>query len=159
MYAPHELKYIFREKISVCNEYSKHVWWDGSVMERGKAGCGILVRQYEAQGTVTENHHGYRLSDDVSSTQAEPYEILLGLRKVKESGGDTYLYLDSRGALDSLKNQRTVFEEIVSDCRNIVQNMEQTGRSVSFMWVPPHVGITLNVGWMKLLNKQHRRTL
>ncbi|KAG0714460.1 hypothetical protein GWK47_014109 [Chionoecetes opilio] len=145
MYAPHELKYIVLEKLSpFWQANSTHVWCDGSVMESGRAGCGILVRQYDVHGVVTDTHHAYRLSDAISSTQAELSAILLGLGKVKDGVGDTFLYVDSRGALESLRSPHHVFEEIVNECMGILQGIERTGRSVTFIWVPSHVGITLN---------------
>ena len=115
-------------------------------MESGRARCGILVKHYDAHGIVTESHHGYRLSGAISSIQTELYTILIRLRTVKEDREDTHLYIDNRGALETLRSQHPVFEEIISDCKNIVQNIEKTGRSVTFMWVPSRVGITQQKG-------------
>ncbi|KAG0718886.1 hypothetical protein GWK47_051610 [Chionoecetes opilio] len=113
-------------------------------MESGRAGCGILVRQYDVHDVPMDNHHAYRLSDVISSTQAELSAILLGLGKVKDGGGDTYLYVDSRGALKFFRSPHPVYEEIVNECMGILQGIEGTGISVTFIWVPSHVGITLN---------------
>ncbi|KAG0725035.1 hypothetical protein GWK47_039389 [Chionoecetes opilio] len=134
------------------------MWCDGSVMESGRAGCDILVRQYDVlHGVVTDTHRVYRLSDASFSTQTELSAILLGLGKVEDGGGDTYLYVDNRGALESLRSTHPVFEEIVTECMGILQGIERTGRSVTFIWVPSHAGITLNEKVDDIAKKATRR--
>ena len=57
-------------------------------MENGRAGCGILIREYNPEiDTWIEVEHSYRLSNNISSTQAELYAVLCGLEEIKKGVG------------------------------------------------------------------------
>ncbi|KAK3892449.1 hypothetical protein Pcinc_003682 [Petrolisthes cinctipes] len=88
----------------------------GSIMEDGKAGCGVLVIDSGKDMNV-ESEYSYRIADNVSSTQAELCVILFGLREVKDGMGDICFYVDSRSALESMKSKNSVYEEVVNQSK------------------------------------------
>ena len=57
---------------------------------------------------------------------------------------DATFFVDSRGALDSLNSKSPVFGHIVDECRLIIHRLRGQGRSITFVWIPSHVGITFN---------------
>ena len=64
------------------------MYCDGSVMQDGKTGCGVVIRDYlPAFDTWMETEHGYRLSDHISSTQTEIQGIFCGLRELRDGEG------------------------------------------------------------------------
>ncbi|KAG0725031.1 Gag-Pol polyprotein [Chionoecetes opilio] len=115
-----------------------HVFCDGSVSEDGRAGCGILMWDYDGyqkcESTVT-----LRLSDGISSTQAELYGIYVALCRLQDKGKDVYIFVDSRAALGSLNSRRPVYVEIGSLCKTLMKSIK-----VTFHWIPSHVGIPQN---------------
>ncbi|XP_069159087.1 uncharacterized protein [Procambarus clarkii] len=124
-------------------ENTLHVYCDRSVARDGKAGCGVLIKEYTDIGTV-DTVIGCRLTDNVSSTQAELQGVLAGLQEVVKCGKNACFFIDSRGALESLNSRRPVYQNIVIECRENVKKLEKTGYKVRFMWIPSHVGILLN---------------
>lgn len=141
MHSADELRELFEPRTLTIN--TCQVFCDGSVMENGRAGCGVLIRDYVPEmDTWAESEHSYRLSDDISPTQAELYAMLCGLKEIENGVGDAQFYVDSRGALESLSSAGPVFRDIVGQCRNAIHNMSLVGREVTFSWLPSHVGIT-----------------
>lgn len=50
-------------------------------------------------------------------------------------------FIDSRGALDSLGNRKHVFGGTVMESKNIIYDLNWTGRKVTFSWLPSHVAV------------------
>ena len=120
-----------------------HVFCDGSVCEGGRAGCGVLVRNY-TDGTPSESEYSLRLSDHISSTQAELQAIKLALTKVATCNKDIYIFVDSRGALESLNSSKPIYQKLSIVCKNIIHSIKTSGSEVKLYWVPSHVGIRCN---------------
>ena len=112
---------------------------DGSVSEDGRAGCGVIICDYNEWEESCESTVAIRLSDDISSTQAELYAIYIALREVLTKGKDVRIFVDSRAALDSLNSRKPVYADIVSLCKPLLRRI-----NVTFYWVPSHVGISQN---------------
>lgn len=83
MYDNNELKSLYEKRILLkTSDKSTLVFCDGSVMEDGRAGCGILVRKYIPEtNRWLQEEHGYRLGNNISSTQAELHAVLFGLKQ------------------------------------------------------------------------------
>ena len=118
---------------------SIHVFCDGSVSEDGRAGCGMLLWEYNGCGELCESTATLRLSDGVSSTQAELYAIYVALCEVHTEDKDVRIFVDSRAALESLNSRRPEYAEIVSLCKALLKKINAT-----FYWIPSHVGIPQN---------------
>lgn len=87
---------------------------------------------------------GMRLSNHISSTQAELWAILTALKEIEIINKDSYFFVDSRGALDSLNSKNPVFDHIVGECRLIAHRLRGQGRVIAFVWIPSHVDVTFN---------------
>lgn len=144
MYEPGQLKATYSHKINSLTRLDiAHVYCDGSVLEDGRAGCGVIIRQFTGSGVVTTST-GMRLSNHISSTQAELWAILTALKEIEIINKDSYFFVDSRGALDSLNSKNPVFDHIVGECRLIAHRLRGQGRVIAFVWIPSHVGVTFN---------------
>lgn len=143
MYSAVDLKKIIVNAINVDYEKTAQVYCDGSVMEDGKAGCGILVIDSGKEIHI-ESEYSYRIPDNVSSTQAELCAILFGLWKIKDGMGDVCFFVDSRSALESLNSKNPVYVEMVNQCKAVIEELKQRGRKITFMWIPSHIGIRNN---------------
>ena len=80
-----------------------------------------------------------RLSDGITSTQAELYGTYVALRNVKDKGKDAHIFVDSRAALDSLNSHIPVYAEIVTLCKSLMKRIRVTSQSI-----PSHVGVPPN---------------
>ncbi|XP_069168138.1 uncharacterized protein [Procambarus clarkii] len=141
---PGQLRCMYGSMISrLPRGNSLHVYCDGSVVEDGRAGCGVLIREYTEFGTVDRKIE-LRLSNYISSTQAELQAILACLEEVRHDDKNVFVFVDSRGALESLNSRNPVFMSIVEDCKRRIAEIQLKGHSVKFMWIPSHVGIVLN---------------
>lgn len=140
---PAELCGLFRSRIAGCQrDGSIHVYCDGSVGSDGRAGYGVLVREFN--GGPHEEEHMARVSNSVSSTQVELQGILAGLRIVCDKGKDVYFFVDSRSALESLNSHNPLHLEAVVECRKLVAVIRSRGVRARFMWIPSHVGLRHN---------------
>ncbi|XP_069987694.1 uncharacterized protein [Penaeus vannamei] len=139
-----QLKATYSHKINNLTRLNiAHVYCDGSVLEDGRAGCGVIIRQFTGSGVVTTST-GMRLSNHISSTQAELWAILTALKEIEIINKDSYFFVDSRGALDSLNSKNPVFGHIVGECRLIAHRLQSQGHVIAFVWIPSHVGVTFN---------------
>ncbi|XP_069983766.1 uncharacterized protein [Penaeus vannamei] len=144
MYEPGQLETTYSHKINSLTRLDiAHVYCDGSVLEDGRAGCGVIIRQFTGSRVVTTST-GMRLSNHISSTQAELWAILTALKEIEIINKDSYFFVDSRGTLDSLNSKNPVFDHIVGECRLIAHRLRGQGRVIAFVWIPSHVGVTFN---------------
>ena len=97
-----------------------HAFSDGSVSEEGLACCGVLMWEYNRCKEKHESTVALRLSDGITSTQAELYGTYVALRNVKDKGKDAHIFVDSRAALDSLNSHIPVYAEIVTSCKSLM---------------------------------------
>lgn len=121
-------------------EKTAQMYCDGSVMENGKAGCEILVTD-SGKETRIESQFRYRIVDNVSSTQAELCATLFGLSKIRDRLGEVCFFVDSRSALESLNSKNPVYVEVMNQCKAIAEELKQSGRNITFIWMPSHIGI------------------
>ena len=128
---------------SVCGEGVTQVFCDGSVLEDGRAGCGILVRRLDVN-PVEEEEYSFRVSDNASSTQTELCAIFFGLRELVNEGGNIFFFIDSRSAIESLASRQPACEDIVRGCKELIRDLGRQNRNVTFVWVPSHVGVEHN---------------
>ena len=143
-YVARALKYQYEidiHNITVAGD--THVYCDGSVLEDGRAGCGVFVRKHREDGTRDEWGHSFKLSDHVSSTQAELCTIRSALNIVWNGAGDVWLFSDNRGALESLVSDNPTLGNLVIECKAALYRLDHN-RHVKFVWVPSHVGIQGN---------------
>ncbi|KAK3875587.1 hypothetical protein Pcinc_019546 [Petrolisthes cinctipes] len=144
MYSVVDLKKIVENNVNnIDNERTAHVYCDGSIMEDGKAGCGVLVIDSGKDMNV-ESEYIYRMADNVSSTQAELCAILFGLREVRDGMGDVCFFVDSQSAMESLNSKNPVYEEVVNQCKGLIEELKENGRNTKFMWIPSHIGLINN---------------
>ena len=146
MYDVSELKNTFEKRIQkITDEKISQVYCDGWVMQDGRAGCGIIIKDFAPEVSLwVEKELSYRLSNDISSTQAELYAIFVGLRELRGGEGDVYFFIDSRAATESLSSRNPVLQNIATQCTNIITELDRGGRRLTFMWLPSHVGIIDN---------------
>lgn len=143
LYGGGKLKTLYDRKINSLGTRWAQIFCDGSVLESGRAGCGFLIREFINDQWV-ESEHSYRLTDNVSSTQAELQAILCSLRMIHRGEGNVHLFSDSQGALESLNSRQPVYKTLVLQCKEIINDLYNEGRLVKFMWIPSHVGIFYN---------------
>ncbi|KAG0724810.1 hypothetical protein GWK47_039871 [Chionoecetes opilio] len=125
-------------------------------MESGRAGVGILVRQYDVHACHGPPINAYRLSDAaISSTQAELSAILLVLGKVKDGVGDTYLCTTAGELWNPSGVQHPVFEERVNGVLwGILQGIErQVDRDLHLGAIPCRDKLSMK-GWMTCQARQ-----
>ena len=73
-----------------------------------------------------------------------PCSIRFALSHLQRGEGDAWIFSDSRGALEALtSNRRGGLTDLVLQCKNLLTNMTRE-RTITFMWVPAHVGIPGN---------------
>lgn len=93
MYLPYVLKNMY---IALINDVPKvdmlHVYCDGSVSKEGKAGSGVLIREYVDNVTM-DREIAMRLSDNVSSTQAGLLAIRIRLREIVLDGKNPCFFI------------------------------------------------------------------
>ena len=143
-YVSGELAALFASRIDhLPKQHCIHIYSDGSVAENGRAGIGVLVRDHGSLMVVEEEFKA-RVTDSVSSTQAELIAILAGLRLVFDRGSDLYFFVDSRSALESLDSRDPIHMETITECRRLVSRMRRVGRVINFMWIPSHIGLRHN---------------
>ena len=145
LYSTAVLKAKTEDKIMSLLDRGTHqqVFCDGAVLEDGRAGCGVLMRLVQEK-PVEEQEYSFRVSDNVSSTQAELCAIFLGLRAVENQNGNAHFFIDSRSAVESLTSRRPVCEETVTNCKTVIRKIRKQNRSVTFIWIPSHVGVRHN---------------
>ena len=143
-YVSRELAALFASRIDeLPKQHCIHIYSDGSVAANGRAGIGVLVRDHRSTMVVEEEFMA-RVTDFVSSTQAELLAILAGLRLVFDRGSDLFFFVDSRSALESLNSKDPLYMETIIECRRFVSLMKREGRVINFMWIPSHVGLRHN---------------
>lgn len=104
---PEYLKQIFLKKIDeLPQRNSVHMYCDGSILNDGRAGCGVFVRDYSYDGRCIDETISRRLGDHISSTQAELHAIHEGLEFVKKMDKDIYVLVDSRSSLEALRSKQ-----------------------------------------------------
>lgn len=142
---PQQLRNEFQWKTEkIPRENISHVYTDGSVMEDGRAGCGIYLQHFGRGGGTAEEGLSYRLTNGASSTQVELCSIIFALRHLQKGESDVWIFSDSRGALEALNsNRRGGLTDLVLQCKDLIANISRE-RAITFMWVPAHVGIPGN---------------
>ena len=144
MYNTMELRDEIESKLMALHDKNTaQVYCDGAVMENGRAGCGVLVRSLEGN-TIAETEHSFRISDNVSSTQAELCAILHGLRELKTREGNASFFVDSRSALESLTSRHPVHGDTAMMCKAALQDLREKNRKITFYWIPSHIGLPQN---------------
>ena len=152
-YVVGELKGHYEASISELAESGvTHVYCDGSVRDDGRAGCGVLMRRVTKNGGHVDTEQYYRVTDHVSSTQAELCALYFALTLLQGGVGDVWIFSDSRGALESLVSTKPILESLVSLCKVLIKRLKMS-RRVVFMWVPSHVGLQGNEKADKLARK------
>ena len=144
LWYPHELRAHFMEQISTYPlVHAVHIYCDGSI-DGSKSGCGVFIRSYNSPHDYTDLEISKRLPDHLSSTRAELYAILEGLRVVCPFGKDVFFFVDSQGALYELLSASPCDWDIVQQCLHAIDSLERDKHRVHFTWVPSHVGIPFN---------------
>lgn len=98
------------------------------------------VRKHKENGKCDDVGHSFKLSDNISSTQAELCAIWSALNLLQSGAGDVWLFSDSRGALQSLVSGDPALGNLVAKSKAALCNFDPD-RHVKFVWVPSHVGI------------------
>ena len=141
---PEYLKQVFLEKINELPKInSVHMYCDGSVLNDGRAGCGIYLREYFCDGSYINHTISRRLGDNISSTRAELHAINEGLQYFKMKIKDVYVLVDSRSSLEALQSRR-YDNDIISACKQVIIEIQEKNFQVRFIWIPSHVGIHFN---------------
>ena len=138
-----ELKQIFLEKINCLPRTDVvHMYCDGSV-HGNRAGCGVIIRDYH-EVAHSDRRIVKRVGDGTSSTGAELHAIHEGLKVLSDCNKDVYVFVDSQSALLALNSRHTDQPQLVGQCRNLILLLRERGVSVNLMWIPSHVGLSLN---------------
>lgn len=85
--------------------------------------------------SVEEREYSFRISDDASSTQAELSAILLGLRRIGDTGGKIFFFVGSRNATEPLTSIHSLCEDIVERCKESIRELGRQNRKVTFIWI------------------------
>ena len=132
---PEEFRHVFGEHQ---HETDVQVYTDGSKMQR-KVGAGIFIKGGGWDKEISEPLGGY-----ASVFTAELVAIKVAILQFMQARElSVIIYSDSRSALQALlvynSNNR-----LVQDIQVAVHELAQKGITVSFCWVPSHVGIEGN---------------
>ena len=146
---PGELKQIYMGMINETRKSNDvlEIFSDGSVGRDGKAGCGVVLRDYtDSCLTVSLSEFSARLSDNVSSIHAELQAINLGLTEAIKKHKHTHIYTDSRSAIGAIMSRVPTCDahNIIINCNNKIAAIKMRNHHVTLTWIPAHVGIRPN---------------
>ena len=136
-----ELVSVVREHIN--NKYCNHlkVYTDGSVLESGYAGAGVVIPDMKIQKK-------YFIGKHFSIFTAELYAILMALHCIIESSLSPFCILfcvDSKSVLQALNNDYSkVRPNIVFEIHQLIHTIILNGIRIDFCWIPSHCGLYWN---------------
>ena len=129
-----EIRAKFLEHDNKAHSNQKKLYTDGSKTENG-VGCAVVYEDTVYSG---------KLPNTSSVFTAEMTAIIQALEVVdKSSHKEFVIYSDSRSALDSL-NQYNSFHPLIQKAQQWLFRLSCRHKSISFCWVPAHVGILGN---------------
>jgi ribonuclease HI len=114
-----------------------HIFTDGSKSEEKVAAAAVTGKHF--------NHvFSKRLPDNSSIYSAELSAILLALKLVYQSRSGKFLIVsDSLSSIHSLASMKLT-HHILSEIHDLHSKLVREGKSITFLWVPSHVGIRGN---------------
>ncbi len=115
---------------------------DGSKMEGGEAGAGVVV----FSGAQLEGGYSLYLGRSATVYQAEVVAIATAAQHLHSKGtrGETIHFLsDSRATLLSLKAPKIV-RKTVSECVNNLNRLAARDNTILVRWIPGHTGVDGN---------------
>ena len=132
---PELLKNLFLTHVEEHHINSKHIYTDGSKQEN-KVGCSVIT------DTIRQNK---RLNDNGCIFTAELTAILMATEVISQDQGIAHstIFCDSQSAIKVLNSSNPSHPIVCSILHNLI-DITRDGRTVSFCWVPGHVGIQGN---------------
>ena len=124
----------------------QHIYVDGSVdPDSGRAGAAFIFKPRDSQPILQSN---FRLSDWVSSTQAELSAILKSLVQIGDipSPRHALIMCDSMAAMHSLqKTDPDPLDSLVFDILQVANDLYLHKKiHITVYWIPSHMGIEFN---------------
>ena len=111
-----------------------HVYTDGSKSDEG-VGCAFVC------GSTTRT---FTLSSQATVFTSELVAILKALPFIEVSEDDSYvIFTDSLSSLFAMKDFNTL-HPILQDILVLLTALDRDGKSVTFCWIPSHVGVVGN---------------
>ena len=132
---PELLKNLFMTHVEENHANSAHIYTDGSKQDHG-VGCSFV------QGAVSQNQ---RLNDSSCIFTAELTAILMATELISADRGpmQSTIFSDSQSAIKILNSPNPSHPIVCSILHNLI-NITRAGKTVTFCWVPGHVGIAGN---------------
>jgi ribonuclease HI len=122
-----------------------HVYVDGSVdMETGRAASAYIFKPEKDDQPIMET---FRISDWVSSTQAELGAIFKVLEKIliTQSHRSVVIFCDSMAALLTIQSKPNVLDPLTYDIVRLAKFLIFNRKMDIIMhWIPSHIGIEYN---------------
>jgi len=115
------------------------IYTDGSKSDDGKVGSAYYVPSINLKANL-------RITDNTSVYASELKAILMALSWTRETNTkDIVIFSDSLSALQSLKYGKSKTRpNLLQDIINILLEINQAMGSVTFAWIPSHVGVRGN---------------
>ena len=127
-YALHHIGCTYARPVQIYTDGSKDP-------ESGKTAAAMVVK---GMGVCAS----WRLTDEVSVYTTELIAIIKALEWVEETGQEEGLICsDSAAVLGSIQSFRSCRMDLLNEVYLCLYRLEQRGASVSFLWIPAHVGI------------------
>jgi ribonuclease HI len=125
------------------DNYSEHIkiYTDGSKSDSGLVGAAFYVKDYNER-------YSFRLSNKLTIYTAELISIkqsLIWIQKMQsifKSDSQIAVFSDSKSALESIKSEQSKLRPNL--LVNIMQILTKLSVSVTFVWIPAHVGLSGN---------------
>ena len=142
-----ELQQEFLSRISELPSDTVFAYTDGSVAADGHAGCGLVIREGHHLNQ-TDTVESFRVSDGVSSTQAELAAVAAATRILATSNissSNVALITDSMSAIQSIVGGARKHWALVHTIYRHINAIVSSGqRTVHLVWCPSHCGINGN---------------
>ena len=118
------------------------VYVDGSVQGNGSSACAIYCTTLSP--IKGADWTGRRLPDSSSSTLCELNGILDGITLLLHHRVNGLIVCDSQAALYALRTARPVCKRVVTEILHQLLRAVDASLTVSFVWIPSHVGLVGN---------------
>ena len=117
-----------------------NIFTDGSKLDDGKTGAAFVIQHPNGR----HEKRKLKLSSVCTVFQAELLAIDQSLQWIaKRASTDVTIFSDSQSSLTALQDRSNAHPLVVSSHRHL-KNINDAGRTVTFVWVKAHVGIDGN---------------